>query len=317
MKTDANTTLARYVAIAFVVCVFPLAIVAETLEELPPESGMRQHPIALEKFVHLRAGLKRADVEQLLAKRGEHQFTYKDERGRVWSYFQYTVAQEPRYASSCYNLLFKDGLLYAIIEYMDDWNHRKELSPKLDEISDPVKRTERYIQETLRIKAIRGNEIADKMEQLKMGILNEEEESKARKARNPPDPGLTVLFAVKNVLAPWQQAELKQAYKTNAEYLTKFDGGKVNLGMTEAQVENAFGQPLADEKLSDSDHVAIYGPSDKKATEGVQEYLACGPVAMLFRDGAAVRVMSNWYCDVDWRNKAWPELKSHQRESKK
>lgn len=317
IKNNAYITVARFAAIAFVVGGFPLALVAETGEYLPPESGMRQHPVALEKFVQLRGGMKLAEVEKLLAKRGEHQFTYRDREGAVWQYFQYTVAHEPRYASSGYNLLYKNGLLYAIVDYMDDWNHRKEHGPKLDEISEPVKRTERYIQETLRIKAVRGNEIAESMGVFKKHILNEEQESKARKKRNPPDLGLTVVISAYRLLTPIQQAELKRAYKTNAEYLTKFDSGKVDLGMTEAQVENAIGKPLAIEKRSDSEHVAIYGPSDRKAIEGVLEYLACGPVVVLFHDGAAVRVMSNWYCDVDWRDMAWPELKSPQRDSKK
>jgi hypothetical protein len=317
IKNNAYATAARFAAIAYVVCGFPLALVAETEEYLPPESGMRQHPVALEQFVQLRAGMKRADVETLLAKHGEHQFTYKNEQGEVWTCFQYAVAQQPRYASSAYNLLYKEGLLHAIMDSMDDWNHRKELGPKLDEISDPVKRTERYIQETLRIKAVRGKEIADKMQELKKYIIDEEKEHKARDERNPPDPGLTFVITAFRLLTPFQQAELKRAYKTNAEYLAKFDGGKVNIGMTEAQVENAFGKPLANEKLSNSEHVAIYGPSDIKAIEGVQAYLACGPVAVLFHDGAAMRVMSNWYCDVDWRDKVWPELKSAQRGSKK
>jgi hypothetical protein len=309
IKNSAYTTVARFAGIAFVVCGFPIALVAETSED-PPESGMRQHPVALEKFVQLRAGMKRAEVEKLLSKLGEHQFTYKDDYGAVWHYFQYAVAQEPRHASSGYNFLYKDGSLYSIVDYMDDWNNRKKVGTKLDEIKDPVKRTERYIEETLRLKAIHGDDIAGSMAASKKRILGEEQASKDREERNPPDPGLNFVITAFSLLNPFHLAEVKRAYKTNAEYLTKSDGGKVDFGMTEAQVENAFGKPLASEKLSDSEHVAIYGPSDIKAIDGVQDYLKCGPVAVLFHDGAALRVMGYGYCDVEWSHRAWPELKS-------
>jgi hypothetical protein len=303
--------------IAFVAWGFPPPLSGQTQEDMPPVSGMRQHPVALENFAQLRAGMKRAEVEKLLAKRGEHQFTYKNEPGEVWACFQYAVAQQPRYASSGYFLLYKEGLLYAMIDHTDSWNRYKELSGELGEISDPVKRVERHILETLRIEAVRGNEIGEQMDDIKKHVLDEEREHKAREARNPPDPGLTVIIGAYTLLTPVQQAELRQAYKTNAEYLTKFDGGKIDLGMTEAQVESILEKPLADEKLSNSEHIAVYGPSNKKAIEGVQEYLACGPVAVLFHDGAATRVMSNWYCDANWRNRAWPELMSHQRGARK
>jgi hypothetical protein len=316
LKRCASTTVARLFVVALVTCNLRLIRAAEMSEYLPPESGMRQHPVALEKFVQLRAGMKRGEVEKLLAKRGEHQFTYKDGKGIVWHNFEYSVAQEPRYASSGFDLLYKDGSLYAIIDYMDDWNRLKEFGAAPVQIKDPVKRTERYILEFFRVKALRGDDMAGSMGELKKHILNEEREHKARNERNPPDPGLTFIITAYTLLTPFQQAELRRAYKTNAEYMAKFDGGKVAIGMTEAQVRKIFGEPLLNDKLSDVEHVTIYGPSDTKAIEGVQAYLACRPVAMLFHNGAAVRVMSNWYCDVDWRDRVWPELKSPQRRSK-
>jgi hypothetical protein len=309
--------LATFLVVVLGACNFRLIRAAETAQYLPPESGMRQHPVALEKFVQLHTGMKLADVERLLAKRGEHHFTYRDDEATVWKYFQYAVAHEPRYASSAYNLLYKDSRLYAVIDYMDDWDHLKALAHLLDQENNPVKRTEQYIQELFHVKALRGNDIAASMGKLKKRVLDEEQASKAREKRNPPDPGLTVLISVFNLLTPAEQAEFKRAYKSNVEYMAKFDGGTIDIGMTEAQVEKIFGKPLASDNLSNAEHVAIYGPSDTKVIGAVQPYLACGPVAVLFHDGAAARVMSNWYCDVEWRDKAWPELKPPQRGSKK
>jgi hypothetical protein len=305
-----------FIAVALLLRGHPISCAAEVAENLPPESGMRQHPVALDRFEQLRAGLKRAEVESLLRKRGEHQFTYKDDKGVVWQDFQYSVAQEQRNASSGYDFLYKQGALYAVVEYMDVWKGIKALAPTLNQNKDPNKRTERYIQELFRSKALRGDDIAGSMGDLKKHILAEERESKAREKRNPPDPGITVLVTALNLLAPSEQTEFKRAYKTNVEYMAKYDGGKIDIGMTEAQVEEFFGKPLASDKLNEVEQVAIYGSSDAKTIGAVQSWLACGPVAVLFHDGAVLRVMSNWYCDIDWRDRAWPELKIPRRESK-
>jgi hypothetical protein len=302
--------LARFIFVVLAACVSPSAGLAETAEDFPPESLMGQHPVALEKFVQLRAGLKHAKVEELLGKRGQHQFTYKDDEGAVWQYFKYVVAKEPRYASSGYDLLYKDDSLYAIVDYMDDGDHRTEVAPKLDEIKDSVKRTERYIQEVFRLKAIRGDDLAAKMGELKKHILDKEKENKARDARNPPDPGLTVLYLL--FVAPFGlEAEYDRAYKKNREYEAKFDGGKIELGMTKAQMSELFGQPLFVDKISENEQLAVYGP-DSKALAAIISYLKCDPVAVLFRDGAAVRVTSNSYLDPSWRNRARAGLKALQ-----
>jgi hypothetical protein len=304
----------RLVIVASILCGLRLASAAEVADDLPPESGMRQHPVALEKFERLQSGLKRPEVERLLGKRGEHQFTYKDDKGTVWHNFGYVVAQEPRYASSEYHLLYKDGSLYAIMDYMDVWNHLKELGSAPDQVKDPVNRTERYIQESFRVKALRGDDIAASMAALKKHILDEE---RASEKRCPPDPGLTAVAILLNLQPTASElAESQRAYKTNVDLKRKFDGGKIDIGMTEAQVNKILGKPLLSDKLSEAEHVAIYGPLDSKAIGAVASWLACGPVAVLFHDNAAVCVMSNWYCDVDWRDRVWPELKSPERGSK-
>jgi len=304
----------RLVTVASILCGLRLASAAEVADDLPPESGMRQHAVALEKFERLQSGIKRAEVESLLGKRGEHQFTYKDDKGTVWHNFDYVVAQEPRYAISEYHLLYKDGSLYAVMDSMDVWNRLKELGFAPDQVKDPVKRTERYIQESFRVKALRGDDIAGSMAALKKHILDEE---RASEKRCPPDPGLTAVAILLNVQPTASElAESQRAYRANVDLKRKFDGGKIEIGMTEAQVNKIFGKPLLSDKLSDAEHISIYGPSDTKAVAAVASWLACGPVAVLFHDGAAVRVMSNWYCDIDWRDRVWPELKAVERRPK-
>src|SRR5207237_6228720 len=147
----------------------------------PPVSGMNQHPVRLEKFVQLRAEMKRADVIKLLGKIGEHLFTYQDADRHVWQCEEYAVAQESRYASSGYDLLYKNDGLYALVDCEDRWPHYKALiglGP--EEIEDSEKQKERLrrtpvrkfdddtdIREFFRVKSVRGDDIAKLMPDLK------------------------------------------------------------------------------------------------------------------------------------------------------
>jgi hypothetical protein len=296
----------------------------------PPPSGMRQHAAPLEKFVQLRAGIKKTEVEMLLGRAGEHQFTYLDESGHAWQSEDLAVAQEPRYASSGFNLLYKDGALFSVVDSMDWWWHHKALiGVARGEIEDQEKQNERLrrtpipkfdddanVREFFRVKSLRGDAIAKSMPDLKKRILQEERENQAREKRNPPDPGLTVVITAFDLLNPSVQAEMRRAYKINAEFIKKFDGAKVPIGTSEARVNELFGPPLLKENMSDGRHAAIYGPKDTTAIAVVQPYLMIHPVLVLYRNNGVVRVLSNFYFDVGWRDRVWPELKSPERGSR-
>jgi hypothetical protein len=313
-------------AFAAIVGCLATARAGDAEDEGPPASGMRQHAVALENFTRLHAGLSKAAVDRLLGKVGEHEFTCVDREGVAWQCVEYTVAQQPRYASVAFDLLYRQGLLFSLIDSMDTWNHYKALiGLKPDELEDPQRKKDRLsrtlpaaydddsrVREFFRVKSVRGEEIQRTMPQLKERILAEERESQARHKRNPADPGLTAVFVVANLLMPSSIWVTARANHWNAQMIKKFDGNRVAVGMTPEQVEQLFGKPVLSQNVRDAVSVAIYGPKERKNLELVQPYLACRPVLVLFRQGAANRVLSNSFFDQAWQDAAWPELKSLQ-----
>jgi hypothetical protein len=292
-------------------------VVAATAEDDGcPSSGMRQQAVSLEKFTQIRAGMKQAAIDTLLGPGGEHQFTYVDQQGAVWQCVEYTIAHDPKYASTAFELLYKNGALFALVDSMDAWNHAKAQFERPNGRKErrpiPAYDADQNIREFFHVKSLRGEEIANTMPQLKERILDGERQSRAREKNNPPDLGLTIVM----LLLGSGQAETRRAYKANAEYRKRFDGNRVTVGMTPARVEQLFGKPLVSQDLADSKHAAIYGPKETKEIALVQPYLECEPVLVLYRKNAVIRVLSNSYFTADWRDKVWPELKSPERGSR-
>jgi hypothetical protein len=95
----------------------------------------------------------------------------------------------------------------------------------------------------------------------------------------------------------------------------QFDANRVTVGMTVANVEQMFGNPLRKQDLGNGTFAAIYGPADTTNLALIQPYLACTPVLVLYRQAAAIGVVSNSFFSPDWRDAVWPALKSPQNGS--
>jgi hypothetical protein len=290
--------------------------------EGPPASGMRQHAVPLKKFAQLHQKMSKREVDGLLGKPGEHEFTYVDHEGVTWQCVEYTVAESPRDASSAFDLLYREGLLFGVVDSMDAWNHNKALiGLKPDQIEDPGHKAERLrrtpptaydddspVREFFRVKSLRGDAIARAMPKLTERILAGERESRAREKRNPPDPGLTAVFAATSLLFPSSTAQVARAYHWNAQMMKTFDGNRVTVGMTPANVEALFGKPLLRQELRDGTSAAIYGPRETKNLTIV--HVACMPVLVVYRHAKVTRVLSNLFFDGAWQDTVWPDLKS-------
>jgi hypothetical protein len=322
-------TLKLVAGFLIAVCSAHLSL-ADGIGGSPPVSGMRQHAVPLRNFVQLQANAKKVDVDKLLGRAGEHQFTYMDQDGHVWQCEEFVFAEDPTHAATAFHLLYKDDALNAIVNSEDAWWHYKALiGVGRGEIEDRDKQKARLrrtpvqqfdddtqIVEFFRVKSLRGDDIGESMPELKKGILLAERESKERDQRNPPDLGLTVAVAVIKAFTPADQAEWQRAYKVNANCIKKYDGGKVKIGMTELQVKQLLGPPLLEEELEEGQHAIIYGPRDTTEIAKVEAYLMCAPVLVLYQNGEAVRVLSNSFFSSDWRDRIWPELKSPERGSR-
>jgi hypothetical protein len=283
---------------------------------MPPESGMRLNAVPLEAFLRLQAGVDKSTVEKLLGNPGEHQFTHLDEDATTWQCVEYVVAQEPRFASVGFDLLFKNDKLYSIADSNEFWSHLKNLeTARQKELAKgPRERKDdlipydddHQIKEFFQLKSLRGDEIAKSMPDIKRRILAEEHDHQARDAANNPDWGLTAVYVAVSAMHPSMQSKTDALYKKNAEFIEKYDGNKLTIGMTKAQVEELFGQPLISDDLRDSAQAAIYGPSDREVISGAG-YVACQPVLVLYWDDKSARVLSNMFFDPTWRNRVWPE----------
>jgi hypothetical protein len=279
---------------------------AEQAEFFPPVSGMRHHSVPLKAFEQLHAGMTQVEVEKLLGKHGEHQFTYTSDNGDVWRSVGYVVAESPEQATSEFHLFFKGGNLVSLVDSGDISNALKALLPTS---KDPLASSKLSVQSALNLTP-GGMNIADSMPALKKYILQEEENKRKRSERNPPDPGLTAVFLLHNLNHPEEQEELAHHSYMNRQYMEQYDGGKINAGMTEKQVEELFGRALWTGGRGNAEWVSVYGPSDTKSVGAVEEWLACSPVAIVYRGQTVAHVLSNWFCNYEWQDKAWPNLKS-------
>ena len=283
---------------------------------MPPESGMRQHSVPLEAFLQLQADVDKPVIDKLLGSSGEHQFTHLDEDATTWQCVEYVVAQEPRFASVGFDLLFKNDKLHSIVDSNEVWSHLKNLAAaRQKEIEKGPNQNkdelvpyddDHQIKEFFQLKSLRGDEIAKSMPEVKKRILAEEHDYQARDAAKTPDWGLTAAYVDVSAMHPSMRSKTDTLYKKNAEFSDKYDGNKLAIGMTKAQVEELFGRPLLTDELRDSSQSAIYGPSDREVISGAG-YVACQPVLVLYRNDKAARFMSNMFFDSTWRDRVWPE----------
>ena len=118
----------------------------EQAEFFPPVSGMRHHSVPLKAFEQLQAGMTQVEVEKLLGKHGEHQFTYTSDNGDVWRSVGYVVAESPEQATSEFHLFFKGGNLVSLVDSGDISNALKALLPTS---KDPLASSKLSVQSAL------------------------------------------------------------------------------------------------------------------------------------------------------------------------
>jgi hypothetical protein len=286
-------------------CVTQSATAVKQAELLPPANDMRQHSVPLKDFEQLHAGMTQGEVEKLLRNHGEHQFTYTSDNGDVWRAVGYVVAESPDQATSEFQLFFKGCNLVSLVDSDEVWNALKALRPTLEPLKDPIARSKLSVQAALNLTPS-GKDIAGSMPTLKRFILQEEKNVRNRSI----DPGLTAVFLLHNLNHPEEREEFAHHSYMNRQFMEKYDGGKIDTGMTEKQVEELFGRPLWTNGRGNAEWVSVYGPSDTKSVGAVASWLACSPVAIVYRGQMVTHVLSNWYLDSEWRDKAWPNLKS-------
>jgi hypothetical protein len=303
----ANRTspLLKFAICLFALCVTQSATAVKQAELIPPANDMRQHSVPLKAFEQLHAGMTLVEVEKLLGKHGEHQFTYTSDNGDVWRAVGYVVAESPKYASLTFHLFFKGHKLVSIVHSDEMWNALKALRPTLEQSKDPIARSKLSVQAALNLTPS-GKDIAGSMPTLKKFILQEEKNLRNRSI----DPGLTAIVLLHNLNNGEERKEFAHHSYMNRQFMEKYDGGKIDTGMTEKQVEELFGRPLWTSGRGNAEWVSVYGPSDTKSVGAVVSWLACSPVAIVYRGQTVTNILSNWFCDYEWRDKAWPNLKS-------
>lgn len=298
-----NAPISRRLAITCVVLVMMYNLVFCACCAADPFLGIQAHrtTVPLNAFLKLRAGMKKSEVDKLLGTKGEHGFTYLDDNHNVYLVAFYSIApdQKSKYTYAL-DLLFRKDLLFAVRD-----GHDALPPPPNKEWKPPMRRDfedASMIQEYLKHKSLRGEEIAKSRAVLKQRILDAARHyEKVVQKDNNPNP-VRWAFALAGGLIV-NKEKLKRKYERNAKNAKKYDPEKVMIGMTEQQVTQLYGKPRFIKDLNKSDRAVIYGPETPVI---VYPEVQCSPVMVLFQKDKAIRVLSHGFFNVWWKEDIKP-----------
>lgn len=309
-----NRILRRFLLgliIAFSVALPQAGIVADDFG-----SGLNSYlPLVhLKDFIQLQAGMKKAEVDELLEHPGHHEFTHLDEKTSAeWLFVYYRVVPKqkhvyivdrfpaPDLADTSVHLLFKNDVLHAVVDTDDLYEHFREFrkSPENREYLKSLGFLDNFlIEETFLVKSYKGDQIEEMMDafsqKAKEGI------EARRSIERSPQFSLPFTLALTAVMAPRMVGE----YKKNKKHLKIFDPQKLAIGTKEEKVKSLFGKPLYREEMEGQIHIGIYGPEKPTA---VNPEVACVPILVVYRNDSVMRVISHYfYFNRMWRLKYIP-----------
>ena len=106
-------------------------------------------------------------------------------------------------------------------------------------------------------------------------------------------------FAISYILFGAQTVKLKKQYTLNKQFLKKYDGNKIDIGMTFEQVDKIYGKAKQKIQLKKNEEVRLYGASIK--LDLIFYRVKYSWVAVLFRNNKVTKVFSDTFFNEDWK----------------
>ena len=243
-------------------------------------------------FLDLRPGMTRQDTFDLLRAAGRHLFTYRKD-GSTYLLTTYFIRNRPETESGiAFYGLFRDDSLLKILrslpKNLERYPYRGTTAsrPKTWRVED-----ESRIHEILSLPGQSRREIGAVIDRY----------SQPRPKSEPQIP----LFIFEPLMTlTGYKARIKRGYERNRQLLRQFDGLRIELGMSRAEVNALLGEPAHNEPITPTRSLSIYakklyGDAPDERLEINPSY-RFSPVAVVFDDGRAARVYSKGFISRDW-----------------
>ena len=105
-------------------------------------------------------------------------------------------------------------------------------------------------------------------------------------------------FVITSILFVPQILKSRKQYSLNKQFLKKYDGSKINVGMSIDEVDKLYNEPQKIFHLKDNKEVRLYGSSTK--LDLVYYRVRYSWFAVVFRNGRARKVLSDSFFNQDW-----------------
>ncbi len=243
-------------------------------------------------FLDLRPGVTRRETIDLLGTAGRHLFTYQKD-GSTYLLTTYFIRNRPETESGiAFYGLFKDDSLLRILrslpKSLESYPYRGTTAsrPKTWRVED-----ESRIDEILSLPGQSRREIGAVIDRY----------SQPRPKSGPQIP----LFIFEPLMTlTGYKARIKRGFERNLELLRQFDGLRIELGMSIAEVNALLGKPAHNEAITSGLSISIfakklYGDAPDERLE-ISPFYRFSPVAVVFDDGRAARVYSKGFISRDW-----------------
>lgn len=223
----------------------------------------------LETLRNLKIGISKEQLETMLGTKGTHQFTVQEGSN---CYLCLSFSFEKPYIS--YYFLLRNGCLQSMMP---------RPPPEMERI--PYKNTFREVQRPLDVEKRVRLIIHEK------GLSGMELVESVRKALPEGTSSLNVLPAFIVTAPLWLMAakDIKNDYDRNKELAERFDPLKLDVGLSNAQVQMALGNPI--KVIGSGDRtVCLYGSDEPLRVSPVCRF---SWVAVTFEGGKVTRIFSN------------------------
>jgi hypothetical protein len=290
MHLVARKSVARPISVSAALALSVVLVEGAYSGDVGQSQPNERPQVRVDDFARLRAGLTKLEVDKLLRSRGEHKFTFQDDKGHVWAVGYYEIDGWEMF------LLYRDERLIGLCDH--DISAGAGPPNAFDDDS--------VIKRELKADWIRGDEVERSMDKITGSIREREKKLRAIKRQQHPDPGLIRAFSRTGIPNAENQAQFERAYKENAECAKKFDSWKIRIGMSRAQMDAQFGTPLFQQPIRKGEQIVFYGPKTRPSSL-VSSPVACWPFMVMFRNDKAVRVISHGLFNSAWESKIWPK----------
>jgi len=260
----------------FAVCAFTCVFIYHFFSGCKDKNTVSSERVAIRKGIgELKKGITKEQVEEILGTNAQHEFTAILEGDRFhcisYSFVKYYIN---------YFFTFKNEKLFSIIEYPP---FEYDLVPYIGTSKQQVRKPwtpEERIKKVLESENLLGEAFVQSLEK-----------SVSKYKKTPVSynqlPALVMIAPLILMDTPNRRKEAE----LNAQLIEKYDPDKIDIGMTDQEVNDALGEPHHSRALSPGKVLHVYGEEASLRKLAQENWFSW--IAVVFEDGRVTRIFSH------------------------